>query len=113
MYVYFQSDTTGADPLRDSIERHARSATRRLSYAVSQAKVRFTSVMGFKGSAEKECRVELTLGEAGAAIGTARGDDWRGALDGALRRAIRALPGMKRRSRGRWRKTTKMVAAQE
>jgi hypothetical protein len=113
MHVYFESENTGAEPFKEAIERRARAATRRLSYAVSQARVKFTSVMGFKGSPENECRVELTLGKAGSAIGTARGTDWGGAMDGALRRAIRALPGMRRRSRGRWRQTAKTIASKD
>jgi hypothetical protein len=101
MHVFFEADFPATDQQRDLVLRRARAATRRLAWAVSQAKVKLTHALGMPGTAAKHCRVELTIGDTSTVIATASGVDWRAALDGALRRAARALPGIQRRSRER------------
>jgi hypothetical protein len=100
MYVYFESENPVNDQVREMALRRARVATRHLSHSVSQAKVQLTKLLGFASPEDKYCRVELTVGDTGTVVATARAVDWRSALDKALRRAAQALPQMGRRGRG-------------
>jgi hypothetical protein len=113
MYVYFESQNPVNDHLREMALRRARVATRHLSHAVSQAKVQLTKLLGFASPEDKYCRVELTVGDTGTVVATARAVDWRGALDKALRRAVQALPQMGRRGRGNLRQILKDGAYEE
>jgi hypothetical protein len=97
MYVYFESQNPVNDHLREMALRRTRVATRHLSHAVSQAKVQLTKLLEFASPEDKYCRVELTVGDTGTVVGTARAVNWRSALDKALRRAAQALG---RRGRG-------------
>lgn len=113
MDFYFESDHVVGEQFRDVVLRRARTATRRLSYAVSQAKVKFTQVFRSGGVSNQQCRVELTVGDTSTVVATARAADWSEALDGALRRATSALWRIKLRSRLRSRHTLLAVTSND
>ncbi len=81
MYVYVESDPVVGEQFREVVLRRERTATRLLSYAVSQAKVKFTQVFRSGGASDQQCRVEFTVGDSGTVVATARAADWRDALD--------------------------------
>jgi len=99
MHVYFESHHPDGDQLKEWAVRRASAATRRLLNAVSRVKVQLSDAHGSGDLTTKRCRVEFTIGDAGAVVATATATDWRSALDWALVRAARALPSIQRRSR--------------
>ena len=103
MHVHFESHHRDGDRLQEWAVRRANFATRRLLNVVSRAKVQLSDAHDSGGLANKHCRVEFTIGDAGAVVATARATDWRAALDWALVRASRALPSLQRRNRKRLR----------
>jgi hypothetical protein len=113
MYVYVESDPLDGELLREVVRRRARTATRRLSYVVSQAKVKFTQVFKSGGASDQQCRVEFTVDDSATIVATARAADWRDALDGALRRAAAALLGIHRRSQRRARQMRLAVSSND
>jgi len=99
VHVYVESDPVVGEQFRAVVLSRARTAARRLSYALTQAKLKFTQVFLSSGASEQHCRVELTVGDTSTVVATAHAANWRDALDGALRRATSALPGINRRNR--------------
>ena len=101
MHVYFESHHSEGDEVREWAIRRAESVTRRLVNAISRVKVQLNDAHGAGSLANKRCRVEFTMADAGDVVATARATDWRSAVDWALLRARRALPSLQRRTRKR------------
>ncbi len=100
MQVYFESLHPEATHLREWAVRRA-NATCRLFRSVSRVEFKLSDANGSGGPANKECQVELTIGDTGAVVATARTTDWHSALDWAVVRAARALPRLQRLNRKR------------
>jgi len=101
MDVYFESLCPDGDQLRELAVRRTYAATHRIVNAVSRVKVQLSDTQQAGNRANKRCRVEFTIGASGAVVANASASDWRSALDWALVRATRLLPGIQRRIRGR------------
>jgi len=101
MEVYFESRCPDGDQFRALAVRRTHAATHRIVNAVSRVKVQLSNTNHAGSSANKRCRVEFTIGHSGVVVASASAPDWRSALDWALVRATRSLPGTRRRIRGR------------
>jgi len=101
MEVYFESRCPDGDQFQALAVRRAHAATHRIVNAVSRVKVQLSNTYQAGSSANKRCRVEFNFGDSGAVVASASAPDWRSALEWALVRATRLLPGIQRRNRGR------------
>jgi hypothetical protein len=75
--------------------------------------VKFTQVFKPGGASDQQCRVEFTVDDSATIVVTARAADWRDALDGALRCAAAALPGIHIRSQRRARQMRPAVISND
>ncbi len=107
MQVVFESRDPEGALLRDMAVRRLRFVMRRLTWLVPRATLHLSDVNGPRGGIDKRCQLELKTDTAGTVVVTAMAHDWRGALEGALSRAGRALlrswqrSGKHARARGR------------
>ena len=91
-------------------EQRVRFAMRRLQALVPRAKVQLSDVNGPRGGADKRCQIELKTDQQGTLVVSAVGQDWRSALDQALRRAVQSLTRSWQRAQGRPRGRSRRLA---
>lgn len=91
MQVVFESRDPDGAKMRDTAERRVKFVMRRLSWLVPRATVHLSDVNGPRGGIDKRCQLELKTEHSGTVVVTSMAHDWRGALEGALGRAARAL----------------------
>jgi hypothetical protein len=89
--IFFESRDPEGAQMRDVAVRRLRFVMRRISWLVPRATVHLSDVNGPRGGIDKRCQLELKTHTAGVVVVTSTAHDWRGALDGALARASRAL----------------------
>jgi hypothetical protein len=99
MQVLFESRHPQGDHLRDFAVRRTLFVMRRVTWRVPRARVQLSDVNGPRGGVDKQCRIELAIDGAGHVVATSTARTWRGALNAALARAVRALMRLWRRGR--------------
>jgi hypothetical protein len=98
MQVFFTSRDADGSQLRDLAVRRVQFVLRRLTWLVPRATVQLSDVNGPRGGVDKRCRLQFKTDGGGTVVITSIAHDWRGALDGALARAGRALMRLWRRN---------------
>jgi putative sigma-54 modulation protein len=85
MQIVFDATPADAKPLRDIAADRLRFALRRMAQQVSTARVSFTDVNGPRGGVDKHAQIQLHLESHGTVIVGATANNWRTALEEALR----------------------------
>jgi hypothetical protein len=99
MQVLFESRHPQGEQLRGFAMRRTVFVMRRVTQLVPRARVQLSDVNGPRGGVDKQCRIELATDGAGHIVASSTARTWRGALNAALARAVRAVMRLWRRGR--------------
>ncbi|MBK6851872.1 MAG: HPF/RaiA family ribosome-associated protein [Burkholderiales bacterium] len=99
MQVLFESRHPQGDQLRGFAVRRTVFVMRRVTQLVPRARIQLSDLNGPRGGVDKQCRIELATDGAGHIVASSTARTWRGALNAALARAVRAVMRLWRRGR--------------
>ncbi len=88
MQILVDAKPADAKLLRDVAEDRLRFALRRLSRQVAVAKLSFSDVNGPRGGVDKRAQIHLNLQAHGTLVVVAIANNWRAALENALRLTV-------------------------
>jgi hypothetical protein len=91
MNIIINTQALDAKPLKETCLERLHFALRRLSKVVSLVRVRFSDANGPRGGLDKHCQVQLDLQSNGSVLVNAKADNWRSALEEAIRRVMHLL----------------------
>ena len=91
MQILVRTHHPEAAQLRETVERRARFAFRRLNALVPRADIKLDDINGPRGGADTRCQIALRTDGAGPVVVVSVAKDWRCALDKALASAARHL----------------------